>query len=79
MDFIHPGLLAGGLLAALPIVLHLMMRQKPKHIEFPALRFVQAKQTSNRRTRPLAAWPCGMRRAHLPGEPVQPDRPSATP
>ncbi|MBL9090950.1 MAG: VWA domain-containing protein [Planctomycetaceae bacterium] len=50
MDFIHPGLLAGGLLAALPIVLHLMMRQKPKHIEFPALRFVQAKQTSNRRT-----------------------------
>ena len=50
MDFLHPGLLAGALLAAVPVVLHLMMRQRPKVLEFPALRFVQARQASNRRT-----------------------------
>jgi hypothetical protein len=50
MEFVHPGLLAGGLFAALPVVLHLIMRPRPKVYEFPALRFVQARQTSNRRT-----------------------------
>jgi hypothetical protein len=50
MDFIHPGLLLGGLFAAVPVVLHLMMRQRPKLMEFPALRFVKARQASNRRT-----------------------------
>jgi hypothetical protein len=50
MEFVHPGLLAGGLFAALPVVLHLIMRPRPKPIEFPALRFVQARQSSNRRT-----------------------------
>lgn len=50
MDFMHPGLLAGGLLATLPVVLHLIMRQRPQHLEFPALRFIKARQASNRRT-----------------------------
>ena len=50
MEFLHPGLLAGGALAALPIVLHLIMRQRPQRLEFPALRFLQARQASNRRT-----------------------------
>lgn len=50
MDFMHPGILAGGLFAAVPVVLHLLMRQRPKLLEFPALRFVQARQASNRRT-----------------------------
>jgi len=50
MDFMHPSLLAGGALAALPVVLHLVMRQRPQHLEFPALRFIQARQSSNRRT-----------------------------
>ncbi len=56
MDFLHPGLLAGALLAAVPVVLHLMMRQRPKVLEFPALRFVQARQASNRRTLRLRHW-----------------------
>ena len=49
MTFVHFSLLAGAALIALPIILHLMMRQKPTHIEFPALRFIQKRHDSNRR------------------------------
>lgn len=49
-QFLHPGLLAaGGLLAAAPIVLHLIMRQQPRRLEFPALRFIVARKDANRR------------------------------
>ena len=34
----HAGLAAGAALAALPVILHLFMRQTPKHVIFPALR-----------------------------------------
>ena len=47
--FLNPGLLAGAGLVAVPIVLHLIMRQKPRHLEFPALRFIQQRHDSNRR------------------------------
>jgi hypothetical protein len=49
MDFVHPALLAGAALAVIPIVLHLVLRQKPKHIHFPALRFLKQRQHSNSR------------------------------
>ncbi len=49
MTLINASLLAGVILAGLPILLHLMMRAKPKRIEFPALRLLQARQTSNSR------------------------------
>lgn len=49
MTLINATLLAGVLLAGLPILLHLMMRAKPKRIEFPALRLLQSRQTSNSR------------------------------
>lgn len=49
MEFVHPALLGGVLLAAVPIILHLVMRQQPKHLVFPALRFIQARQQANRR------------------------------
>lgn len=49
MTLINASLLAGVLLAGLPILLHLMMRAKPKRIEFPALRLLQSRQTSNSR------------------------------
>jgi hypothetical protein len=39
--------LAGS--AAVPIVLHLIMRRSPKHVLFPALRFVQQRSQANRR------------------------------
>src|SRR6516165_7878398 len=40
MTFIHPLLLAGLVLAGIPVLVHLVMRQKPKHLMFPALRFL---------------------------------------
>jgi len=39
----------GALLIAVPILLHLLMRPKPKRQTFPAIRFVQTRQQSNRR------------------------------
>ncbi len=56
MEFVHPAFLAGALLAAAPIVLHLIMRQQPRLLEFPALRFVQARQGANRRKMQLRHW-----------------------
>ena len=50
MNLITPSLFyLGPLLVGLPIVLHLIMRQKPKPLEFPALRFIQKQHSSNRR------------------------------
>lgn len=49
MTLINASLLAGVILAGLPILLHLIMRAKPKKIEFPALRLLQTRQTSNSR------------------------------
>ena len=46
MEFslIHAGLAAGAALAALPVILHLFMRQTPKHVIFPALRLIRERQ-----------------------------------
>jgi hypothetical protein len=49
MTFVHFSLLAGSALVAVPIVLHLLMRQRPKLLEFPALRFVQKRRDTNQR------------------------------
>jgi hypothetical protein len=49
MSFIHPLLLGGLLLAGLPIIMHLIMQQKPKHLLFPAFRFLQQKYRTNQR------------------------------
>lgn len=39
----------GGLLLAIPIILHFLMRPKPREMIFPALRFIKQKQMKNRR------------------------------
>ncbi len=49
MTFLNASLLAGASLVALPIVLHLIMRRKPRHLEFPALRFLEARRETNQR------------------------------
>src|SRR5438067_9183479 len=49
MTFVHPALLAGLLFVGLPVLLHLLMRQKPKHLLFPAFRFLQQKAKTNQR------------------------------
>lgn len=49
MTFLNLSLLGGTALVALPIVLHLVMRRKPRWVEFPALRFVQPRHQTNQR------------------------------
>jgi hypothetical protein len=56
MAFLNFSLLAGGLLMALPILLHLVMRQRPKQLVFPALRFIQQRREANRRQLQLKHW-----------------------
>lgn len=47
--FLNPALLLGGLLAAVPIVLHLIMRQKPRPVTFAALQFLKVRQQATTR------------------------------
>ena len=49
LSFLTPVLLGGAALVAVPLVLHLLMRQKPVKREFPALRFLRVKAVANRR------------------------------
>lgn len=49
MTFIHPLLFGGMALVGVPILLHLLMRQKPKHLMFPAFRFLQKRAKTNQR------------------------------
>jgi hypothetical protein len=49
MSFLSPALLAGALFVVIPVALHLVMRRKPRHVEFPPLRLVQARQRANQR------------------------------
>jgi hypothetical protein len=49
LTFLTPLMLAGAVLVAAPIVLHLVMRQQPKHLVFPALRFIRQRSDANKR------------------------------
>src|ERR1700738_611187 len=49
MTFVFPILLGGLLLAGVPVLLHLIMRQKPKTLPFPAFRFLVQRQRTNLR------------------------------
>ena len=56
MAFVNFSLIFGTLLLAVPIVLHLVMRQQPKQLVFPALRFIKQRQDANRRQLQLRHW-----------------------
>jgi len=49
MTFVFPILLGGLLLAGIPILLHLIMKQQPKRLSFPAFRFLVRRQRTNQR------------------------------
>ena len=49
MTFIYPVLLGGLVLMGVPMLLHLIMRQKPKHLLFPAFRFLLERHRTNQR------------------------------
>ena len=56
MAFVNLSLLIGGAAVAIPVVLHLVMRQKPKTVEFPAVMFLVPRKESNRRQLQLRHW-----------------------
>lgn len=57
MSFLHPALIAGLGLAVLPVVLHFLMKQKPKRLIFPALQLIQSRQKrTSRRFRLKHLW-----------------------
>ncbi len=47
--FTNASILFGILLVGIPIVLHLIMRQQPQHMIFPALQFIRQRRDSNQR------------------------------
>ena len=47
--FTTPLMLLGIGLVAVPVMLHLLMQQQPKHLEFPALRLIRQRNEANRR------------------------------
>src|SRR5262249_41078117 len=49
MTFVHPLILGGLLLVGIPVLIHLIMQQKPKRLPFPAFRFLLQKQRTNQR------------------------------
>jgi hypothetical protein len=49
MVLTHPYLLLGLVLMAVPLILHLLMRAKPKKLVFPALRLIQNRRRTNAR------------------------------
>ena len=53
---INAGLAAGAALAALPVILHLFMRQTPKHVIFPALRLVRERQKRSKKRLRVKNW-----------------------
>ena len=62
MSFLHAGVLAGLAAIAIPIVLHLLMRQKPKKLDFPALRLLQSSvRESTKRLRLRHLWLLALR------------------
>jgi hypothetical protein len=56
LSVVHLGLVAGMALAAIPVIIHMVMRQKPKHIIFPALRLLKARQKQTTRRLRIRQW-----------------------
>ena len=56
LSLIHAGLAAGAALAAIPVILHLFMRQTPKHVIFPALRLIRERQKKSRKRMKIKNW-----------------------
>ena len=56
LSMMHAGIAAGVGLAALPVILHLFMRQTPKHVIFPALRLVKERQKRSKKRMRIKNW-----------------------
>lgn len=56
ISLLHAGLAAGAALAAVPIILHLFMKQTPKHVIFPALRLIKERHKRSRQKLRIKNW-----------------------
>jgi hypothetical protein len=57
LSFIHPGIfLAGILTVAIPVVIHLLFRQKPRRIEIGSIRFLNVALRDHVRRRRVRRW-----------------------
>jgi len=80
MTFLHPVLLLGLGLVAVPIMLHLLLRARPKRLVFPALRLLQQRKQQNvRRLRLRQLWLLLLRMAVIGAIVVALSRPSLPP
>lgn len=80
MTFLHPALLLGLPLIAIPVVLHLLLRARPKHHIFPAWRLLQQRQLQNvRRLRLRQIWLLVLRMLLIAGLVIALARPTLPP
>ena len=56
ITFVTAGLTAGAALAAIPLIIHLVMRQTPKRIVFPALRLLKERQKRSKKRLRVRNW-----------------------
>src|SRR6187431_2669183 len=56
ISLLHAGLAAGAALAALPVILHLFMKQTPKRVVFPALRLIRERQKRSKKRLRVKNW-----------------------
>src|SRR5690625_82867 len=56
MQFLQPSMLLGLLAAAVPIILHLMNRQRAQRIRFPMLTMLSLSQEERRASLKLKRW-----------------------
>ncbi|GIW87734.1 MAG: hypothetical protein KatS3mg108_2058 [Isosphaeraceae bacterium] len=54
--FLNTSLVAGVALAAIPVVLHLLLKQTPKHVVFPALRLLRHRQERTTQRLRIKNW-----------------------
>lgn len=77
MSLIHPALIYAAGLAVIPVILHFLLRAKPKKLVFPALRLIQLRRRQNiRRLRLRHVWLMLLRMLVIVGLAIAIARPS---
>jgi hypothetical protein len=77
MSLIHPALIYAAGLAAIPVILHFLLRAKPKKLPFPALRLILLRRRQNvRRMRLRHVWLMLLRMLVIIGLAIAAARPS---
>ncbi len=77
MSLIHPALIYAAGLAVIPVILHFLLRAKPKKLVFPALRLIQMRRRQSvRRMRLRHVWLLLLRMLVIVGLVIAAARPS---